>query len=229
MAKTFLQIEALNENLLNLIPDYKYTVNLFNMQYKTMIASAHREMNSMEKNYNARMISRIGFVAQDMKDFEQEVADAILARAIDINNPGAECLVEARNNLQTSVNVAGDVIIQAANQTTAELQVINDSIFYPTVEVLEFAISQLDVEIFNAFAYFNPVVSMIQLILTLESEVRGWGALFEYFVSELFVDMIIFEMLTDTTTRDVFLQLDAGLNDFRASGNAIRNSLSTCV
>lgn len=214
--------------MLDLISIFDYSVKLFNLQYKALTASARDEMHNMERIYQARVISRIGFVAQEMKDLQSEVIAAIEQRAVEINNNNAECIVEARRNLNSSVDDAGAIISSAARRTVADLEILLEDIFHPTIGTIDYIVSQFEVEVFMIFAYFNSVTSMFQVIITLESEIRMYGALFEYFVQELYVDMIIFKIYTDLSVEAVFPKLQGGLNTFRDSSNAIRNSLANC-
>lgn len=198
------------------------------MQYKALISSATSEMNQMEKIYRAGVISRIGFIVQEMQDEQSEINNAIDNRAIEINNNNTACLIEARQNLQTSVDVAGNVINNATSRLILDLEILYDSIFYPTIGTIEFLVSHFEVEIFMVFAYFNSVTSMFQVILTLDSEITTYGALFEYYVEELFIDMLVFQMFTEMSVEVVFPMLGNGLTAFRDSGDAIRSSLAYC-
>lgn len=185
-------------------------------------------MNQMEKIYRAGVISRIGFIVQEMQDEQSEINNAIDNRAIEINNNNTACLIEARQNLQTSVDVAGNVINNATSRLILDLEILYDSIFYPTIGTIEFLVSHFEVEIFMVFAYFNSVTSMFQVILTLDSEITTYGALFEYYVEELFIDMLVFQMFTEMSVEVVFPMLGNGLTAFRDSGDAIRSSLAYC-
>lgn len=214
--------------MLDIIGFYQSAVKLFNMQYKALISSATSEMNQMEKIYRAGVISRIGFIVQEMQDEQSEINNAIDNRAIEINNNNTACLIEARQNLQTSVDVAGNVINNATFRLILDLEILYDSIFYPTIGTIEFLVSHFEVEIFMVFAYFNSVTSMFQVILTLDSEITTYGALFEYYVEELFIDMLVFQMFTEMSVEVVFPMLGNGLTAFRDSGDAIRSSLAYC-
>lgn len=214
--------------MIDFIDVYKYSINLFGMQYKAFSVSARNEMSSMEKNFNARVISRIGFTSQDMKDFEYEIFNAIQERAIEINNNNAECLLVAQRNLEASSVEAGEAIMNATRKAVGDLNILYDDIFYPIMDTIEMLISQFEKEILTVFGSFNSVTSMFQILITLESEVRNYGALFEYFVSYIYIDMVIFDLMVETTAQTVFQQLGAGLNSFRTAGNSIRNSLVDC-
>jgi hypothetical protein len=218
----------LDENLVDFIDVYKDSVNLFGDQYRALSASARSEMTLMEKNHNARVMSRIGFVSQDMKDFEYEIFNAIQERATEINNNNAECLLEAQRSLSELSVEAGEVVMNATRIVIDDLDLLYDDVFYPIMNVIETLVSQYEKEILTILGSFNAVTSMRTILLTLESEIRNYGALFEYFVSYIYVDMVIFELLTNLTVQNIFPQLSAGLDTFRTAGNGIRDSLANC-
>jgi hypothetical protein len=105
---------------------------------------------------------------------------------------------------------------------------LNEIAVYPRLDEIELLVYLFDVEILALFGYFDSVTNMIQLILMLESEVRLYGALFEYYVTEIYVEMIIYELLTNELNAEIFPKLDSGLRSFRGSVDAIRASLSGC-
>lgn len=218
----------MNENQLNFISVYKESVDFFSSQYKVLSASARDEMNFMERVYSARVLSRIGFVVQEMKDLEHDLSNAIQNRGAEINNNNAECILEAHISLKESLTVSGQLIQEVATQLSEDLLTLNEIAVYPSLHEIELLRSIFEVEIFNIFAYVNSVTNMFQLLILLESEVRTYGALFEYYVSEIYVEMIIYSMLTDELAQETFPLLDTALVDFKTSENRIRNSLSSC-
>lgn len=198
------------------------------MQYHALLNSARAEMSLMGYNFNARVLSRIGFVTQEMMDLEFLIQNEIRNRANLIGSNDTDCIVEAERNLEASLATAGDVIMSASVRTTSELAEIYDFTFHHVVNDIDFIVSFFDVEILAAFAYMNSVTSMFQLIILLESEIRAYGALFEYFVNDVHIEMVLYSQLTEDLSANVFPQLEAGLEAFRTTGNSIRNSLVTC-
>lgn len=198
------------------------------MQYGAMVASSRAEMNLMARVYTSGVISRVGFAVQDMKNFENEISNAIENRANEINNNNAACLVEARSNLQASATVAGAAVSTTVGGLSEDLTSVYENYVYSVIDEVDLLISLFETEILNIFAYVNGVTSMFTLIIFLESEVRNYGALFEYFVLEIYVDMLIFDMLTQQLSQQAFPSLDVALNDFRSAGSSIRSSLINC-
>lgn len=182
----------------------------------------------MSSNYNTRVISRIGFVTQDIKDLQFEILSDIDNRANEINNFNAECIFQARSDVETAITEAGDVIRDVGTRTIAEINTLNGMLGYPLLEDLELLVSQFEIEMLSLFRRFNTVTNFISFIIELETEVRLYGALFEYFVSEIYVEMIIHNVYTDMNSAVSFPQLEEGLEAFRSAGNSIRASLPTC-
>jgi hypothetical protein len=218
----------LNENQLDFIRVYKESVDFFSLQYKALSASSRSEMNVMEKIYNARVLSRIGFVAQEMKDLESDLLQDIDNRAIEINNNNAECLLEAQRNLSNSSESAGKTIKAFAMRASEDIQTLNEIAVYPVLHEIESLRSIFEVEIFNIFAYINSVTNIMQLFILLESEIQAYGVLFEYYVNEIYTEMVIYGILFDDLSQEIFPLLDAGLEQFRTSASIIRSSLTNC-
>lgn len=94
--------------------------------YRALKASASTEYNQIIKVHHARAVSRIGFVAQDMKDLEGELLVAIQNRGIEINNNDAACLRAAENSLADSTEDAGNVIVFVSRDWSEEIYILND-------------------------------------------------------------------------------------------------------
>lgn len=180
----------------------------------------------MSANLNSRFLSRIG-LSQEVKDLEFELLNEIQNRASEISE-GSECIERTRRDLSTSVSEAGKGLQVAATGVSEDLDTLNEIAVFPVIDEIDFLNSLFEVEIFNVFGYVNSVTSMFSLLVVLESEVRTFGALFEYFVNEVYVEMIIWSMLADDMSLVALPQIDNVLVEFRSSANSIRSSLTTC-
>lgn len=201
---------------------------LFGMQYQAFMASSRNEMHSMERNVNSRFLSRIGLVAEEIKNLQYQILIDIENRAVEINDNEAECILEARSTLESSLTEAGAVINSAAVELNQDLQILNEIAVYGMLEQIELLMSRFEFEILVLFGNANPVTSMFTLMINLESEIRNYGALFEYYVNEIYVEMIIYDMLIGEVSETIIPRLDGGLEEFRNSGQTIRSSLATC-
>lgn len=214
--------------MLDLIYGYKLSVELFGLQYRAFLASARTSMFENSKMYNAGFISRLGFTSQEIKDLEYEIRLAIEERGNWIGSQETECIVNAHSELDRAFDEAGELIMAIARRMSDDLDILDEIAVYPRLHEIEILVYLFDVEILNIFAYFNPVTMMRTLVIMLESEVRTYGALFEYYVSEVYVEMQIYQMLVDDLSQQVFPQLNTISNDFATSANAIRISLASC-
>lgn len=224
----FFKAKALNENMLDFVNVYKESVDFFSLQYKALSTSSRNEMKMMEKIYNARVLSRIGFVAQEMKDLKHDLSNDINRREVEINNEDSECLLEARQNLNSSSDSASEVIKEVAVRVSGDIAILNEIAVYPIFYEIEMLRSIFEVEIFSIFASINSVTNMFQLLIILESEIRAFGSLFEYYVNNIYTEMVIYEMLTNDVSEEVFPMLDKALEEFKSSAISISHFVRSC-
>lgn len=200
-----------------------------NVKYRALIDSATIEYDNMKKDHNARAISRIGFVSQEIKDLQFDIANDILSRAIEIGNPGAQCILEAQRSLESSFEAAGQSITSASRDWIEELHLLNDDIVDPILRELELFISLFQIEPFGVLAQMNPVTQFQGIVQLLYLEALLYNALFEIFVSEVAFEFSLFERDTNSKNARIFFALNDAHAEFTAAGNLIRSSLVTCT
>lgn len=196
--------------------------------YKVLLESVETEMNSMIKINHARQISRIGFVAQEIKDYQSEVFAAIQTRASEIGNNSAECIQDSERELQDAATQAGATINYSARQWKILNDALADGVIYETVNDLNFLISLLEFDLLNLFVYFNSVTDMYSLLAIYQSEIQTFFYLFDYFVDLIFLDMTIYDLSTNQLNRIIFISLENGSDRFMLEGELIVQSLSNC-
>lgn len=221
-------MNGLDETLLGFVPILIDAMGTVLTDYKVLLESARREIDSMKVNQHARAVSRIGFVAQDMKDFQYEVFNAIQNRAGENNNNNAECLLEAERRLESSAVEGGDVIVYAARQWSSLNEYIADAIVFLTVDEIDVMISLFEFELLNLFARFNSVTDMFDLLLTYQTGLQVFFLLFEYFVYQIYVDLYVYDLVTTQMNKNLFQTLQTADEQFRSVGNAIIDSLADC-
>lgn len=196
--------------------------------YRAFSASAASEYDLLVKNHHARTVSRIGFVVQDMKDFQYEVLNAIRDRASVINNYNAECILDAQRGLEGAAEEAGNVIVFTSRDWYEEVNLVNDIFVTPVLKELDIIASLFEIETLGMLAWTNPVINIEDIVSTLYLEALLYEVLFEYFVIEILYDFNVFDSMTDEKNGRIFPALDRALTDFRFTGNVIRNSLANC-
>ena len=196
------------------------------IQRHVFIESARTEMLSMIKNYNALTISRLGFVAQEMKGIENEVSIDISNRALQINSTTAECIVDAKRSLGYAANYAGLAIVEVTREIAANLNTVNNETVYPLLYILENSTHEL--ELLTVYAYFNTVKDYEYAYFRFSSKVRNHVIDFDLYVRYILKDMVLWNKLITEFNGDMYQILESGTDYFRFLAYLIKNSLVDC-
>lgn len=68
--------------------------NSLHLSYDRTLNAAVSDQSRNLKIHNAQFFSRLGFVAEDMKNKEREVIDVIRDRGIQIGDTNAQCILD---------------------------------------------------------------------------------------------------------------------------------------
>lgn len=177
---------------------------------------------------HARVISRIGFVAQDMKDFQQEVHDAIQQRAAEIGSNSSECILQAERDIGLIAEDAGEIIMFAAGQWKNLNDALLDLTTYEAIDEVDFLNSIFEIELMNLFNNFNGVTNLIDLLVTYQTNIQVFFLMFDYSVDLVLQNMVTHELASNQVNGVLFQTLDVGLQRFRLQGGAIIDSLANC-
>lgn len=221
-------VTALDEVYLGFIPVLLDALDIVKLDYNVMLTSARLEMNSMVQINHARLISRIGLVAQDMKDFQLSVVNEIRNRGELIGNSSAECISRAQQDLEASQGVAGDVIMYGSRQWRTLNDALADYTIFITMDEMYFIISVMEIELLNLFSHINPVTNMFDLLLIYQIEVQVFFNIFDYIIDEILLDMLVFDISTNQINAIIFKSLDGPVDEFKEQGMAIIASLADC-
>lgn len=201
---------------------------MMNLQFLALENSATREYHLTITNHHARAVSRIGFVAQDMMDLQNEVLLAIRNRGNEIGDNSTECIQDAELGLTSAATIAGEQIMLASRAWYEEVNLLNDDLIAPLIAEIEFLNVVFDIEVLAMFAIDNPVTQLELVVNTMYELLDLYSELFEFFVTDLVVDFVYFDTRGGDKNGRIFLQLEDALDNFRFSANLIRNSLETC-
>lgn len=163
-----------------------------------------------------------------MIDSNDEVSRAIQDRRLQINNNDATCILEAEQNLHASFEEAGNGLTEVSREWYDELSIFDDDYVTPLLDEMEILKALIEIEIFNILGTYNSVDEMEYFVSMLALEAAIYSALFEFFVSEIYTDFVVFELITNRKNAVIFPLLDEEVNKFRQTGNLIRNSLANC-
>lgn len=222
-----LQTLALEYGSLDLIPNLQIGMRNVLENYRAILKSSQNELNLMVKINHARVASRIGFVAQDLKAFQAEVIDSIQNFKPDeqIND---ECFLEAERTLNGSFQAAGESIVAVAQKWKSTNDYLANNILFQTIDKLQIRISRYEKKLFAAFAELNAVTDFDELLSSFQSEITDFDGLFEYFVYNFLDDMFVYDITTKELNKAMFKELNEGWKNFQDDGNSVLESLKNC-
>lgn len=197
-----------------------------NVQYNAFIVSAKLEIASIERIFNAQLLSRTGFVFQEIKDLEFEVMYEIQDRSMQVNN--TDCIFLANRQLQDASADAGSSSIMAYQDIMQRVEFMRYILVYPVLFELTRVIPQFTTEPFSLLGYFNPVTNFDAVMSTLLRELNTFDELFEAFVDEVIIEMNSFERYNREMFMILHLSLEASRREFMNSVTNIRSFLLTC-
>lgn len=218
----------MNEEQTRRLPDITELFIATTVKFQALADSARIQFDLISQSQHSQIISRIGFVMQEIMDLEREISEDIENRAIQINSNDTECILDAQRGLHSSLVVAGDLIRYASMELHGEISLNNKELVYPALETIDAIVSQLKTEMFEKLGYLNAVTQMDFLLELLMIQVEIGESIFEWYVDKIITDFIALEVRSSDMNASIYPRLDRTLEDFRFRGNVIRNSLVNC-
>lgn len=193
-----------------------------NWRYEAFIISSKREIGNIERTFNSQLLSRTGFVFQEIKDLEFEVWYQIQ------EHNSTDCMILANRQLQDASAAAGTNSMVAYQDIMNRIEFMRYVLVYPVLFELTRVVPQFTVEPFGLLGYFNTVTNFNSITNALTRELQTFEELFEQFVDEVIIEMNSF----DRYNRDLFMILHLSLEETRSqfitSVASIRSFLAEC-
>lgn len=181
------------------------------------------------KIINAQLISRIGFVADEMKAVQNQTRAAIDNRAIQIENPDALCIADARASMQSAEYYVGYSVNGLVGEVMFYINQIEQYYFYPLIQVLQLESNIIQWTLLSEMHRYNPVTDIGRLITRLEDDYFVLLTLYEISVNNIIREMNQIENHVNTEVKQsMFPQLDAIRDYFAFSNQIIMNALTVC-
>lgn len=203
-------------------------VKSINFDYDALVESATHEMANIERNFNAQLLSRTGFVFQEIKELEFQIVNEINERSAIVSN--TECIIEANELLTNATAWAGTNSMSVYVDITQRITFTRLLQVYPTLTELKKFISSYTVEPLSLLGYLNPVTRIDSILDILEYEIDVYDLLFESFVDQIIYEMRNFNSYTRSMNQILTESLDETRSGFVNSANHISEYLVTeCV
>lgn len=221
------QVLTVQENDLEAIDAINRRIRDINLSYEVFVASTSREVTNIERNFNAILLSRSGFVFQDLKDLEYEIRNEIYDRMSGAADP--ICFLQARSDLETAAEAAGTSSDSAYRDVISRLRVMHILQVYPTLTEINREINKNSMETIRLLGAFNSVTNVDGLLTTLDGEIGLFEELFEQFVEQVLSEMIIYERYLMRSLVPVLVtSLEETRTTFVNETNAIRTTIAAC-
>lgn len=155
--------------------------------YRILIESAEQEVAIIERDFNAELLSRTGFVFQEIKDIEYETVNELAERSETVGSQ--ECIVEATERL-------GNATLNAGTNSMATFRDVSELVFishllyvHPSLSELSLQFLQYNFEPLAMLGNGNPVANIYDIINYFYSEINTYSELFEQFIDQIIRDM----------------------------------------
>lgn len=214
----------MSEDAINLYLEELRLLEDYFIQYDAMIDSARSEVVLMEKELNARLLSRMGFVFQEIMDHEERMRGEIATRSIEISNE--QCIQEVTTNLNSLVNETSAQGL--VDNILSEVGSYRFILMYPTLTQVKRMVSMHEYRPFNLFRVFNSVTQFERAVTDLIDDFEFFNSLFDPYVDELIDEMTRFLRYTNQHGGDYFRELNEIESNFISSIDGIRNELQSC-
>lgn len=194
-----------------------------NTNYRAFIESTKVEVARMEKVFNAQLLSRTGFVFQEIKDLEQAVVTDINTRRDQVSNQ--DCINAAATRLIDASAKAGTNSMSTYFDIIQRVEFARFLKVYPVLTELSRLVSSFIVEPFSTLAYFNPVTDFTRSNEALTQQLAVMVELFEAFVSEVIDEMTSLNDLHQELSGVLIVSLEETRLEFSTSAREIRSLL----
>lgn len=212
------------------IDEYLREINILDdlfIQYDTFITSTRTEIDGLEKELNARWLSRTGFAFDQMKINETQSRTEISERAAVVGED-AECIADATERLNTAVEIAGNGSNDVHSNVLREVNMYRYLYVYPQLSQLKRLVSSYEIQPLQVFRYENPVTEFDLILRSLISEISYLESQFEPFVDEFIEELGKFIQYTNSQSGVLFSTMQIIQNTFYIRIREIEGILANC-
>lgn len=197
------------------------------IQYDVLITSTRNEINALEKEVDARWLSRTGFVFDEMRTAEASSRLEIGERSAVVGN-GTECIVEAIEALDTAIEIAGNGSFDIHTTVLRELNMYRYLFVYPALSQLKRLVSAYEIQPLLVFQHENPVTFFDGIFGNLVAEFEYMHDQFEPFVDELLGEFERYVHYTNEQSEALFTTLNTIQNTFNSRVADVQEVLASC-
>lgn len=197
-----------------------------NMDFRTNIAVV--EQAQTIKIMNAQLISRLGFVVDEIKIKQFEIDLEITMRAQNISSPDAECILEARLSLENAADYVGYSLNGLLSEVMFYINELEDDYFYPYIRILQWESNIIQNSVISTIHRNNPVTDVANLIERLQGDYAIMVYLYQSSIPNIAREMSSVDRKFNEIKQTMFPQLNSIRDYFAFTANFIRETLPLC-
>lgn len=199
-----------------------------NINYETLAEAATRAVSQIERTFNAQVLSRSGFVFQEISDLHYQVINEIFERSALVEDQ--ECMNLVRVHLDDAVELAGNSSSPDYRDIVSRLGFMQILEVYPTLSQIHWATPHYTMAPMTLFGSHNAVTSFDEVLQILDLDVFTHERQFEGLVDQILRELIVFEnYLTRQLLPVIFLSLQGTQNHFNTYVEDLRGNMLACV
>jgi hypothetical protein len=220
---------ALNEAQIFRMSELNSLFNTIHENFDFRINKAIRNQTTYLRVLNAQLFSRLGFVTDQIEVKKEQILRDIERRALQINSPEAECILDAMAGIENAVEYAGYNINGIIGEVMFNVNEIEKDFFYPLIHTLQLESNTMQWSVKSELRRFNPVTGMTALIERLNGDYEVLLALYDVSVRNIEREMVAMNSHMNDVKASMFPQLNGVRDYFGFTANIIRDNLPLCT
>lgn len=197
-----------------------------NFDFRVNNAIAQQSENL--KILNAQLLSRFGFVADEIRDVERRVSQSIVERGLNISAPESECIVDLALSLENALDYAGYSLNGVFGEAIFSVNEIEQTYFYPLMNILLFESNTYQWSVFSELHRFNPVTDNERLLERFEDDYEVAVFLYQFSIEQIAAEFVNIERKMNEVKESMFPQMNGVRDYFAFTANFIEGELPLC-
>lgn len=220
--------QALTEEQLVHLLELNQSFDILHKNFDFRINNALRNTSMELKILQAQMISRLGFVVDEIRETENRTLATINAvESIEGHDP--ECLEGLRESLQNAVEYVGSNIMISVGQAMSVINQVEATIFYPYIGILQRDSNIMQWMVLSELGRGNTVTNLNGIISTLEIDYVIVLALYQSAIQQIPAEMVRLHDHMDQVKESFFPELNSARDYFVFDANMIGNTAEICA
>lgn len=203
----------------------------FDILHKNFDFRINNAISAQSRNLqiiNAQLLSRLGFVNDEIRLVENRTREAIDIHSWVINNNSSECILEARAELDNALEYAGTSMMTLIEEVMYYVNRIEHNYFYPLIDVLSLESNVIQWSAKSSLRRYNAITQTNRLMQRLDDDYEVMVILYQASINNIANEMTSMEEHFNEVRASYFPQLNGIRDYFTFTANFITGTLEQC-